>query len=86
MMMRKGVEKEYICKQFIETNKRIGIIEDSIEKNDWYSQTNDLKEYYKELYNEVITIEISECEFPNPVNIRQTLFCHQDKPEKCDHN
>jgi hypothetical protein len=80
-MIRKETEKDYICKQFIEIIKRIGIIEDSIEKNDWYSQMNDLKEYYKELYDEVITIEIPECEFPNPVNIRQTLFCHQDKPE-----
>jgi Asp-tRNA(Asn)/Glu-tRNA(Gln) amidotransferase C subunit len=33
-MIRKDVEKEFISKQFIETVKRIGIIEDSIERND----------------------------------------------------
>jgi hypothetical protein len=81
MMIRKGEEKEFICTQFKDTLKRIGIIEDSIERNDWNSQMNDLKEYYRELYNETITIEIPEAEIPYPTNIRQTLFSHQDKPE-----
>jgi hypothetical protein len=34
MMMRKNEDKETITKQFTETVKRIGIIEDSIERND----------------------------------------------------
>jgi hypothetical protein len=80
MMIRKGEEKEYICKQFNDTLKRIGIIEDSIERNDWYIQMEDLKIYYKDLYNEIITIEIPEVEIPYPKNIKQTLFSHQDKP------
>jgi hypothetical protein len=81
MMIRKEVEKDYICKQFKDTLKRIGIIEDSMERNDWYSQMNNLKEYYRELYNETVTIEIPEAEIPYPTNIRQTLFSHQDNPE-----
>jgi hypothetical protein len=40
----------------------------------------DLKIYYKDLYNETITIEIPEVEIPHPMNIKQTLFSHQDKP------
>jgi hypothetical protein len=32
MMMRKRVEKEKICNQFVDTIKRIGIIEDVIKK------------------------------------------------------
>jgi hypothetical protein len=81
MMIRKEVGKEVIGKQFNDTLRRIGIIEDSIERNDWYSQMKDLKEYCRELYNETITIEIPEIEFPYPLNIKQTLFNHQDKPE-----
>jgi hypothetical protein len=47
MMIRKGAEKEFIGKQFNDTLRRIGIIEDSIERNDWYSQMQDLKDYYR---------------------------------------
>jgi hypothetical protein len=81
MMIRKGVEKEFIGKQFNETLKRISIIEDSIERNEWNSQMEELKIYYRDLYNEIITIEMPVAEIPHPMNIEQTFFSHQDKPE-----
>jgi hypothetical protein len=81
MMIRKGKEKEFLCRQFNDTLRRIAIIEDSIERNDWYTQMEDLKIYYKDLYNETITIEIPEVEIPYPKNIKQALFSHQNKPE-----
>jgi hypothetical protein len=66
MMIRKGEEKEFIGKQFNDTLKRIGIIEDSIERNDWYTQMEDLKISYRDLYNETTTIEIPEVKFHTP--------------------
>jgi hypothetical protein len=57
MMIRKHEEKEEICNQIIDTIRRIGIIEDSIERKDWYIQIEELKEYFKDLNNEIITIE-----------------------------
>jgi hypothetical protein len=48
-MIRKHGEKEEICSQIIGTIKRIGIIEDTIERNDWYTQMEELKEYFKDL-------------------------------------
>jgi hypothetical protein len=61
--------------------KRIEIIQDSIERNDSYVQIEELKEYFKDLNNETITIEIPQKQIPTPENIIQPLLWHQDKSE-----
>jgi hypothetical protein len=43
-----------------------------------------LKEYFKDLNNEIITIEIPQKQIPSPGNIVQRLLGHQDKPEKVE--
>jgi hypothetical protein len=84
MMIRKQVEKEEISSQFIDAIKRIGIIKDTIERNDWYSQMEELEIYFKDLNGEAITIEVSQSPIPTPDNLRQTLLNHQDKPKNVE--
>jgi outer membrane biosynthesis protein TonB len=40
-----------------------------------------LKIFYNDIIGRTITIELPIVEMPNPTNIRQTLFSHEDKPE-----
>jgi hypothetical protein len=75
-------DKEEICEQIIDTLKRREIIQDSIEINDWYAHIEELKEYFKDLNNEMITTEIPQKQISTPENIIQPLLGHQDKPEK----
>jgi hypothetical protein len=63
------------------TINRIVIIEDTIERNDWYSQMEELKIYFKDLNGEVINIEVPQSPIPTPDNLMQTLLNHQDKPK-----
>jgi hypothetical protein len=81
MMIRKHEEKEEKCDQIISTIKRIGIIEDSIERNDWYMQIEELKGYFKDLNNEIITIETPQSIMPTPTNIIQLLLGYHDNPK-----
>jgi hypothetical protein len=84
MIIRLKEDKEEICKEIGDTLKRIGIIQDSIERNDWYAQIEELKEYFRDLSNGTITIEIPEVQLPIPENIMQPLLNHQDKPENVE--
>jgi hypothetical protein len=68
----------------MDTINRFGIIESTIEMDDWYSQMEELKTYLKDLNGEVITIEVSQCSVPTPNNLRQPLLGHQDKPENVE--
>jgi hypothetical protein len=81
MMIRLKEDKEEICKQIIDTLKRIEIIQDSKERNDWYTQIEELKEYFRDLNNEIITIEVPQNQIPTPRNILEPLLGHQDKIE-----
>jgi hypothetical protein len=56
-------------------------MQDSIERNDSYIQIEEPKEYFKDLNNETITIEIPQKQIPTPESIIQPLLGHQDKPE-----
>jgi hypothetical protein len=60
LTIRLREEKEEISNQIIDTLKRIEIIQDSIERNDSYTQIEELKEYFRDLNDETITIEISQ--------------------------
>jgi hypothetical protein len=84
MMMRKAEEEEIICTRYTGALKRIEIIDDAIQRKDWLEQMRDLKTFYFELYEKIITIEIPEIEIPTPMNIRQTMFSHEDKPENVE--
>jgi hypothetical protein len=84
MMIRKHAEKEDIRNQFIDTIKRIGIIDDARERNDWYSQKEELKLYFKDLNGEIITMDVPQNSIPTPNNMIQTLIGHQDKPRNVE--
>jgi hypothetical protein len=84
LAMRKGEEEEVIAKEYMDTLKGIEIIEDAIQRKDWLNQMEDLKKFYEEISGKTITIELPEVEIPNPENIRQTLFSHEDKPENVE--
>jgi hypothetical protein len=81
MTMRKAVDEDIISAQYVETFKRIEFIDDALQRKDWFEQMRELKTFYFELYEKIITIEIPEIEIPTPTNIKQTLFSHEDKPE-----
>jgi hypothetical protein len=81
MMMRQKAEKIEIAAKYGETLKGIELVEDAIQRKDWYDQMEELKRFYTDISGKTITIEIPEVEVPNPSNIRQTLFSHEDRPE-----
>jgi hypothetical protein len=81
MMMRQDAEENEIAMKYCETMKGIELVEDALQRKDWYEQMEDLKRFYSEISGRTITIEIPEIETPNPKNIRQTLFSHEYKPE-----
>jgi uncharacterized protein with PIN domain len=71
--------KKVECEEIIDTLKRIGVIKDSIERNDRYTQMEESKEYVRLLNNEIITIEAPQAQIPAPENIIQPLLEHYDK-------
>jgi DNA mismatch repair ATPase MutL len=83
MKIRLHEDKEEICEQIIDTVKRIELMQDSIERNDWHIQMEELNEYFRGLNNETITIEIPQKQIPTQENLIQPLLRHQYKSEKC---
>jgi hypothetical protein len=82
--MRKEEEEEVIAREYMDTLKGIEIIEDAVQRKDWINQMDDLRKFYEEISGRTITIELPEVEVPNPENIKQTLFSHEDKPENVE--
>jgi hypothetical protein len=78
LAMRKEEEEEIIAKEYMDTLKGIELIEDAIQRKDWYNQMEDLRKFYEEISGKTITIEIPDIELPSPMNVRQTLFSHED--------
>jgi hypothetical protein len=84
MAIRREEREEEITTKYEETMKGIEIIEDAIQRRDWYEQMEELKRFYTDISGKMITIETPEIRIPEPENIRQTLFSHEDKPENVE--
>jgi hypothetical protein len=56
-------------------------VADSLQRKDWYEQMKELKTFYFEISEKIITIQIPEVELSTPENIKQTLFSHEDSPK-----
>jgi predicted Zn-ribbon and HTH transcriptional regulator len=74
-------EKEEICKDINKLVKRINIIEDSMERKDWYEQLEEVKEYYKQLNGEELVTTMSEINMSKPENIITPLLGDGDRPK-----